>query len=407
MVHISMSEIVVAVNNSGALSQVSPVDSRAKDSIKGGRSCAERDMYSKRTTVWFLGILTVIVLAFAFVITRPFLYPFAAATILAVVFYPAYQRILRWTKGKPGKASLLSTLALLFLFGVPVFIITVLVAKEAVSAAQYLTRQSAEQGGFALFLTTVAERGLKFLGHWIDVSKYDIRGAVALHVQQAGVWVLGSGASILRNFARLIAESLIVIVVVFFLFRDGRGWIQHAEEIIPLPPGQARKLFANISDTIVANVYGIVSVGAAQGVLTGIALAIAGLQSPLLVGLCAAFASVVPVAGAGLVWVPAGLYLIFAGASWKGIFVLVWGVAVVSTCDNIIRPWVVGGKVELHPLVLVFSILGGVQAFGFLGLFLGPVSASVLWVLLGMIREELRDGKGTSEATLGASSAGA
>jgi predicted PurR-regulated permease PerM len=82
--------------------------------------------------------------------------------------------------------------------------------------------------------------------------------------------------------------------------------------------------------------------------------------------------------------------LIFSGAIWKAIFVLLWGVAVVSTADNVIRPWVVGGKVELHPLVLVFSILGGVQVFGFLGLFLGPVSASVLWVLLGMIRDELR-----------------
>lgn len=363
-------------------------------------------MYSKRTTLWFLVILTLIALGFAFVITRPFLYPLAAAIILAVVFHPAYQRILEWTKGKPGKASLLSTLALLFLFGVPVFIIIVLVAKEAVTAANYLTRQSAEQGGFALFLTTVADRGLKFVGRWIDVSKYDIRGAVTSHVQQVGVWVLGSGALILSNFASLIVESLIVLVVVFFLFRDGQRWIQQAEETVPLPPGQARKLFSNISDTIVANVYGIVSVGAAQGVLTGIALAIVGLQSALLLGLCAGFASVVPIAGTALVWVPAGLYLIFTGAVWKGIFVLVWGVAVVSTADNIIRPWVVGGKVELHPLVLVFSILGGVKAFGFLGLFLGPVSASVLWVLLGMIREEIRYGGGKPETIVDGDSAG-
>jgi len=364
-------------------------------------------MYSKRTTLWFLAILTLIVLGFAFVITRPFLYPFAAATILAVVFYPAYKKILAWTKGRPGKASLLSTLALLFLFGVPVFIVIVLVAREAVSAAEYLTRQSAEQGGFALFLSTIAERGLKFIGRWIDVSKYDIRGAVTSHVQQTGVWVLGSGALILSNVARLIAESLITLVVVFFFFRDGRGWIQQAEETVPLPPGLARKLFSNIADTIVANVYGIASVGAAQGFLTGIALAIIGFQSSLLLGLCAAFASIVPVAGAALVWAPAGLYLIFTGAPWKGIFVLVWGVAVISAADNIIRPWVVGGRVELHPLVLVFSILGGVQAFGFLGLFLGPVSASVLWVLLGMIRDELRQGGGELAPIVADSSAGA
>jgi predicted PurR-regulated permease PerM len=361
-------------------------------------------MYSKPTTLWFLGILTLVVSGFAFVITRPFLYPIATAIILAVVFYPAHQRILGWTKGKPGRASLISTLTLLFLFGVPVFIIIMLVAREAVSAAQYLSRQSAEQGGLALFLTTVAERGLKFLGRWIDVSKYDIRGSVTSHMQQAGVWVLGSGASILGNFARLIVESLLALVVVFFLFRDGRGWIRQAEEIIPLSPGQARKLFSNISDTIVANVYGIVSVGVAQGVLTGIALAIVGAPSSLLLAVCAAFASIVPVVGTALVWVPAGLYLVFTGASWKGVFVIVWGVAVVTTADNIIRPWVVGGKVELHPLVLLFSILGGVEAFGFLGLFLGPVIASVLSVLFGMVREELGHGEEKTDSRVAGNS---
>ena len=99
-------------------------------------------------------------------------------------------------------------------------------------------------------------------------------------------------------------------------------------------------------------------------------------------------------------WVPAGLYLIFTGAIWKGVFVLAWGALVISTADNIIRPWVVSGKVELHPLVLLFFILGGVEAFGFLGLFLGPVIASVLAVLFGMIREELAQGNGKPEAKL-------
>ena len=285
------------------------------------------------------------------------------------------------------------------LFGVPVFVIILLVAKEAVTAAQYLTRQSAEQGGFALFLTTVAERGLKFLGRWVDVSKYNIRGAVTSHVQQASVWVLGSGARILSNFASLEAESLMALVVVFFLFRDGRGWIQQAEDFIPLPPGQARKLFSNISDTVVANVYGIVSVGVAQGVLTGIALAIVGSQSALLLGLCAGFASIVPVVGAALVWAPAGLYLIFRERVGRVYFFLV-GSGGGRHGGYVIRPWVVSGKVQLHPLVLVFSILGGVQAFGFLGLFLGPVIASVLGVLLGMMREEFRHSDEKPEPTV-------
>jgi predicted PurR-regulated permease PerM len=346
-------------------------------------------MYSRRTTLWFLGILTLFVVVVAFVITRPFLYPLAAAIVLAVVFNPIHQRVLVWTKDRSGIAALLSTLILLFVFGIPIFILISLAANEAVSAAQYLTRKSAAEGGFTLFLTTMAERGLRFLGHWVDLSKYDIRGTITSHVQQAGVWVLGSGAAILGRFARLLVSTLITLVIVFFLFRDGRDWIHRAVGIIPLSPEQARRLINNISDTIVANVYGILSVGAVQGILTGVALAIVGIQSPLLLGLGAAFASVIPVVGAGLVWVPAGLYLIFTGATWKGVFVLLWGSVVISAADNIVRPWVVSGKVQLHPLVLLFFILGGVEAFGFLGLFLGPVIASVMVVLFAMFREEL------------------
>jgi predicted PurR-regulated permease PerM len=351
-------------------------------------------MYSKRTTLWFLGISLLVALGIAFVITKPFLYPIAAATVLAVVFYPAHQRVLLWMKGRPGLASLISTLALLFLFCIPVFILISLAANEAVSAAQYLTRKSASEGGFTKFLTTMAESALHFLGRWIDVSKYDIKGAVTSHVQQASVWVLGSGATILGGFARFIVNVAITLVIVFFFFRDGRMWVRGAVNAMPLSREQAQRLVGNIADTIVANVYGIAAVGATQGILTGVAMAIVGLPSPLLLGLGAGFASVIPVVGAGLVWLPAALYLMFTGAMWKGIFVLLWGTVVISAADNIVRPWVVSGKSELHPLVLLFFILGGVEAFGFMGLFLGPVIASVLAVLFRMFRDELA---GTTE----------
>ena len=337
-------------------------------------------------------------LVVALFIAGPFLKPVAWAIILAVVFYPIHQRVLRWTNGKSGRASLLSTLILLFVFGVPLFVIIALATDEAIAAAQYLSRKSAAEGGFTYFLTAIVDRALRFVGTWIDVSKFDIRGAITSHVQQAGVWVLGSGASILGGFANLIVSGLITLVIVFFLFRDGRDLVTRGLGMMPLSQEQSHRLISNISDTIVANVYGMLSVGAAQGILTGIALAIVGIQSPLLLGLCAAFASVVPVVGAALVWIPAGLYLIFTGALWKGVFVLLWGTVVISTADNIIRPWVVSGKVELHPIVLLFFILGGVEAFGFLGLFLGPVIASVLKVLFAMFREELVQG-GNSVAT--------
>jgi predicted PurR-regulated permease PerM len=169
---------------------------------------------------------------------------------------------------------------------------------------------------------------------------------------------------------------------------------------MPLSPVQVERLYQNISDTIIANVYGILTVGAAQGVLVGIAMRIVGMPSSLLLGLAAGFASIIPVVGSALIWGPVAIYLLFTGTVWKGIFLLIWGTVVVSSIDNILRPLVVGGRVELHPMVLLFFILGGVEAFGFLGLFLGPVIASVLAALFGMLREELSDSKDAPAAAL-------
>jgi len=347
-------------------------------------------MNSKRTTIVFLVTLILIVLGFTFVITQPFLRPFAFAVILAVVFYPLHERVLRWTKQRAGSASLLSTLLLILLFGVPTLIIATLAANEALTAAHYLGRRSAEEGGFTLFVMTLVDRPLQFVGRWIDLPKYDINNVIRSNAQKVSVWMVGWGANVLSGVARFITDLLITFVIVFFLFRDGKEWAYRTGMLMPLSAEQVARLYRNVADTIIANVYGILSVGVAQGVLTGIAMRIVGMPSSLLLGLAAGFASIIPVVGSALIWTPVAIYLLLTGSIWKGVFLLLWGVLVVSSIDNVIRPWVVGGRVELHPLVLVFFILGGVQAFGFLGLFLGPVIASVLAALGDILREELK-----------------
>jgi len=140
---------------------------------------------------------------------------------------------------------------------------------------------------------------------------------------------------------------------------------------------------------VVANLYGILAVGLAQGLLTGAAFAVLGVPSPLLLGLTTAVCSLVPIVGTMLVWLPAAIYLMAIGHLWKGIILMLWSSVVVGTIDNIIRPLVIGSKVELHPLLLLFALLGGLQVFGFIGIFIGPVVLSVISALTDMLREEL------------------
>jgi predicted PurR-regulated permease PerM len=152
---------------------------------------------------------------------------------------------------------------------------------------------------------------------------------------------------------------------------------------------QAARLLSGIRDSIVANLYGILAVGFAQGLLTGLACEVLRVPSALLLGLAAAVCSLVPIVGTMLVWLPAAIYLMATGHLWKGIILVLWGTLVVGTIDNIIRPLVIGSKVELHPLLLLFALLGGLQAFGFIGLFIGPVVISVIAALINILREEL------------------
>ena len=182
-------------------------------------------------------------------------------------------------------------------------------------------------------------------------------------------------------------------MLVFFLFREGKQWAYFLGTLLPLSPGQVARLYRNISDTIIANVYGILSVGVAQGILVGSRhahcrhgiLAVAGLGRRL----CFHH----PRRGLGTDLGAGSIYLLAIGSMGKGLFLLLYSIVIVSSVDNVLRPWVVGGRVELHPLVLLFFIFGGVEAFGFLGLFLGPVVASVLTAVFDMLREEVDEPK--------------
>ena len=301
-------------------------------------------MNSKRTTIIFLSVVALLVLGLAIIITWPFLKPVAFAIILAVVFYPVHERMLLATRQRNGLSALFSTLLVLVLFGVPSFIITTLAANEAVTAAHYLSRRSAEEGGVAMFATKLAAPLLHYIGRWVDLSKYDFYTIVSANAQRVSVTMVGFGADVLGNLAKFAIDSLITFVILFFLFREGKELADRTGRLMPLSPAQVARLYRNVSDTIIANVYGILSVGVAQGLLTGIAMKIVGMPSSLLLGLAAGFASIIPVVGSSLVWAPVAIYLLFSGLIWQGVFLVIWGVVVVSSADNIIRPWVVGGR---------------------------------------------------------------
>jgi predicted PurR-regulated permease PerM len=339
-------------------------------------------------SVWFLLALLVVALGVAFWLFHSFLQPFAFAGVIAIGFYPLYLGVGRIVRG-PNRAALLATFIVLLIFVLPALLIASAAGGELIKAARYLGDRSTQEGGAVAYLGEKQQSALRWLGKYVDVEELHLDDALANLPSQISKGFLAAGSYLVGGLAGFAGNAILTFLILFFLFRDGPGTIDKIALMLPLSRDQALHLFGGIRDSIIANLYGILAVGLAQGLLTGAALTVLRVPSALLLGLAAAVCSLIPIAGTALVWLPAAIYLMATGHLWKGIILIGWGGAVVGTIDNIIRPLVIGSKVELHPLLLLFSLLGGLQVFGFIGLFIGPVVISVIAALVQMLKEEL------------------
>ena len=338
------------------------------------------------TTTFFLLALSGIALYFCYVIARPFLSPAFLAVMMAIVFHPAHARIQAHIHGR-NTAALVSTILVLLALIVPAVGLGVVVSQEISGLYQLLNERSAAQGGWNPWVMHAMERLASWAGRYVDLSSFDLRGALLRWLEQISRSLISWGAWAARNIISFVGDAVITLFTLFFLFREGGSMREHAETVLPLNAAQVERLFTGLSNSIVANVYGSLAVGVAQGTLASLAFWVLGLPSPVLWGLVTALFSLVPIIGSAAVWGPAVIILVIGGHWWKALILLGWGAAVVGQIDTVVRPYVISGRVKLHTLLIFFALLGGVEAFGVMGLFIGPVVLSVTLVVLEMLRE--------------------
>ena len=341
-------------------------------------------------STYFLLALAAIALYFCYIIAKPFLSPVFLAVMIAIVFHPVHVRIQARIRGR-NAAALISTIVVLVVLIVPAVALGVVVSNEVRGLYQLLNERSAEQGGWNPYVMHALDRLLGWAGRYIDLSTLDLRGALLRWLEQISRFLLSWGAQVVSNIISFFAEAVIAFFTLFFLFREGGSMRARAAAVLPLKAGQVDRLFTGISNSIVANAYGCLTVGAAQGTLLSLAFWVLGLPSPVLWGVVTALFSLIPIVGSAAVWGPAVIVLIIGGHWWKGLILLGWGAAVVGQIDSLVRPYVISERAKLHTLLVFFALLGGVKAFGVMGLFIGPVVLSVTLVVLEMLREENLD----------------
>lgn len=333
--------------------------------------------------------MTAVALYFCYLLFRPFLMPILSAAVIAVVFFPVHAKIQRVLRS-PNLAALISTIIVILLIVVPTVAVILAIKGEVSDLVSLIKEKSTESGGLSPYLGKLLERPMQWIGRYVDMSQFDLRTWLLERLQGISSFLVAEGWMLVGGLTSFILNSSITLFTLFFLFREGRSMRRRIAAVLPLSSEQIVKLFGGVENTIIGTVYGGLVVAAVQGALTGLALWIFGVPSPVLWGVVAAFFALLPVVGTAIVWVPAAIYLLATGHWIQAIMLAAWGAFGVGTVDNILRPYLISGRVQMHTLLIFFAVFGGVNVFGFLGLFIGPVILAVAITLLSLLRDESR-----------------
>ncbi len=338
----------------------------------------------------FFAILLVLLYQIGVVFT-PFLLPVLWAAILAHVTFPLHVRLTALLKGRETASAALLTLGILAIVVAPVVVLASLLIQETGSAYDAINAW-VQSGGVKrlpaqLATLPLGEHLQEALGRVI-VSPGDIESFLLQSSKAVSGFVVEQAAGFAKNAFLLAANFLVAIVTLFFFFKDGTRFLDGLYRIIPLEDAHKGKIVARLDQTITAVVKGTVITAIVQGLLAGTAYAILGVPFPVFLMALTILLAPLPFGGTALIWGPVALYLFWVGPTWKAIAMLLWGMSAVAIVDNVLTPLLIGKGAKLPVLFLFFSILGGLSAYGLIGLFLGPILLAILLTAIQIYREE-------------------
>jgi predicted PurR-regulated permease PerM len=316
-------------------------------------------------------------------ILLPFFSPIAWALFIAFLIQPIHI----WLASKIGakfSAALLTLAAIALLIG-PLAALGAAFGAQVGELARYVQQFAADRRGTALEdleQMPVVGTVLAWLQETMGFSLEQIRGYAIEAARNVLSFFAGLGREIFFGALGAVVGFGLMIFILFFAILDGRKMATTLRVLIPMLPEDRKRLLDHLGAVTRAMVYGTGVTALVQGALIGIGFAISGLPSPIVFGVVAAFCALIPMLGTPVVWVPAVIVLAAQQRWGVTIFLLVWGLFVV-TIDNFLRPWLVAGRAEVHPLTVFIGVLGGVTAFGPVGVIAGPL---ILALVIALVR---------------------
>lgn len=324
----------------------------------------------------------------ALVLLALLLYPFLPAlvtsAVLATLCYPAHRRLLRYVR-QPDLAALLTTTAVFFLVFLPTVGLSLILIDQIRQGVEWL-------GGVVESLTAPGgpvTRGLDYLAGYFEIEAEEITGRLTDELSGLVGLLARRTFTFLSGLGGWLLQAAAALFTLFYFLRDAEGLMAATKWLIPLDPETTEELIEKTRDVIFATVFGNVAVAVVQGALGGLTFWILGLPASALWGTVMGILSLLPVVGPPLVWIPAALILLGGGEILRGLVLLAVGAGVIGTVDNYLRAVLIGGRAHLHSLLVFFSVLAGLFAFGAIGIFVGPVLFVIALSLLEIARAAL------------------
>ncbi len=324
---------------------------------------------------FFYGFFLVTIIL-ALLIFRPFVTVLILGTALAVVFYPLFNFFLRhFSFGKRWIAALCTVIVFVMILLGPLLLFGTIIFYEL----QNVPTSLSSGGAFSTLIQHVSDSVNAVLPGSFSFN-------IANEITQAIGNFMGHITGFFAGAIGVIFSLLLVVLALFYFLKDGTSWRQEIIHLSPLADEDDEKILKKLEDAINGVVKGYLLIALVQGFLIGLGLAIFGISNAALWGVVGGVASLVPSIGTALVTGPIVVYLFAIGDTTAAVGFLVWAVLLVSMIDNVLNPIVVGKKVALPPLLILFSVLGGISLFGPVGLLAGPLVMSLLYALVSIYR---------------------
>lgn len=355
-----------------------------------GETSLERKPQWRLAGVIFFGLFALVLLTAAFMIIWPFITAILLGAILVTLTFPTFRRARIKLKGNSNRAALVMLLGTTVVIVIPALILGVMLVEQANTVVEKL--QTGEAQAMIKRIDIAGNlQWVKRIAPNFDPATLAPERMLLPAVQRIPGWVARHGGAVLGGIAGMFLGFALVLLSMYFFYTEGEEILDQLSILSPLPKRYDAEFRTRFKDVIDATFRGQLFTGLAQGLMTGIGLAIARVPGAGFWGAVAALLSLIPMVGAAAVWVPAAIYLAIAASMndrpwWQAIFMAVWGVLFVSLVDNIVRPWAMKGKAQLPAIPLLFAVLGGLQAFGFVGLVIGPLVFSFLMAILDIYK---------------------